>query len=163
MPQFDFSTFEPQLIWLAMSFIVLYCLMAGLALPRIARVLEERQDRIDDNLQKAGQLKTEADAAAEVYNKSVAEAQTRAHQVLIDAAQHLSQEAAQHQDALSQRLATEIEAAEARIAVARTDAITNIRAVSTEVARQAAEILTGESIEEGAVTAAIDAALTGRS
>ena len=65
LPQLDASKYPSMVIWLAISFAVLYVLMAKVTLPRIAQVLEKRQDRIDDNLEKATGLKAEAEAAAD--------------------------------------------------------------------------------------------------
>ncbi|HHI81664.1 MAG TPA: F0F1 ATP synthase subunit B', partial [Rhizobiales bacterium] len=44
MPQLDTSTFMPQLVWLAITFFVLYVIMTRLALPRIGGAIEQRQD-----------------------------------------------------------------------------------------------------------------------
>src|SRR6267142_2498096 len=63
MPQLDISTFTPQLVWLAVWFVVLYLLMAKLGLPRIAAVVEARRRRREDDLARAAQMKSEAEAA----------------------------------------------------------------------------------------------------
>ena len=68
MPQLDITTFSPQIIWLFITFIILYVLMAKVALPRIGNILEQRQARIDDNLNAAQNLRNEATADAEAYD-----------------------------------------------------------------------------------------------
>jgi len=62
MPQLEVSTFVPQLFWLAITFVVLYLLMKGIGLPRVGGAIEARRRRIDDDLARAAQLKSEAEA-----------------------------------------------------------------------------------------------------
>ena len=52
-PQFDPSTFTPQLFWLAVTFGVLFFAMWRFALPRLSNIMEARQQRIDADLDKA--------------------------------------------------------------------------------------------------------------
>jgi len=158
MPQFDPTTFAPQLIWLAITFLILYVVMARVALPRIAHVLEERQDRIDDNLERAVSLKAEADEASAAYEASADEARSRAYGVVAEAGQVLANEATRQQDALAADLSGQIETAETRINEAKKDAIGNVRAVAEDVARQAVEALAGEAGDDARITAAVEAA-----
>jgi len=72
MPQLELHDFAPQLIWLVISFVTLYLIMARVALPRIANVLEERRDRIASDLDKAEQLKRKTDEAIAAYEESLA-------------------------------------------------------------------------------------------
>ncbi len=78
MPQFDISTFPTQLIWLAIAFVLLYVLMARVALPRIGQVLEERQEKIDDNLDSAEQLRAETEVDSEAYETALVQAREQA-------------------------------------------------------------------------------------
>jgi F-type H+-transporting ATPase subunit b len=62
-PPFDKSTFPSQLFWLSVTFVLLYLLMARVALPRIASILGERRKHVDDHLAEAQRLKEQSDAA----------------------------------------------------------------------------------------------------
>ncbi len=155
LPQLDISTYPTQLVWLVLTFAVLYLIMSKVALPRVSQILEERQLRIEDNLSKAESLRQEAQAAAEAYEKSLAEARAEAHGIMIDTTNRIAEEAARQQTALSQSLDKETRAAEQRIAAARDTAMASLSEVAGEVAQAAAEKLTGESLDGKEVADAI--------
>jgi len=53
MPQLDPTTFVPQLFWLAITFVLLYLAMWKLVIPKIGEILQDRQIRIDNDLERA--------------------------------------------------------------------------------------------------------------
>ena len=63
-PPFESQYFPSQIFWLALSFIILYVVMARVALPRIGSILEDRRRRIDGDLQEAERLKGRIEAAS---------------------------------------------------------------------------------------------------
>src|SRR5271167_2661754 len=77
-PPFQSQHFPSQLLWLGVSFALLYVLMAKIALPRIGAILAERSKRIGDDLAAAERLKERSDAAQAAYRKSLADARARA-------------------------------------------------------------------------------------
>ncbi len=162
MPQLDLATFPPQLIWLAISFLVLYVLMAKLGLPRIDRALRARRTRIEDDLEKARQMKAEAEAVIAAYERALAEARQQAQLTLKETTDRLNAEAAQRQRETAEKLAGETAAAERRIVDAKTAALANVREVAFEVAIAAATKLTGAKVDAGQAAAAIDRAMRER-
>ena len=162
MPQLDVATFPPQLIWLAITFIVLYVLMATLGLPSIERALKARRTRIDDDLEKTRQMKAEAEAVIAAYERALAEARQQAQLTLKETTNRLNAEAAQRQRQTAEQLAGETAAAERRIAEAKAAALANVREVAFEVALAAATKLTGAKIDAGRAAAAIEQAMRER-
>ena len=53
-PPLDSGTFAPQLIWLALTFGLLYLLLKRFYLPRVGEVIEERRERIQRDLASGG-------------------------------------------------------------------------------------------------------------
>ena len=137
------------------TFTVLYLVMSRIGLPRISQILEERQNRIEDNLTKAESLRQEAQAAAETYEKLLAEARAEAHGVMINTINGIAEEAARQQAALSENLDNETRAAEQRIDDARDAAMASLGNVAAEVALATAEKLTGEILDDKAVAATV--------
>ena len=162
MPQFDPTYFASQLFWLYASFILLFILLSVFAMPKIGGVLEERAKRIDGNLDKAHQLKVEAEAAIAAYEKALAESRAEAHKILQANAAKIAEAAEARQKKLGDKLAKQIKDGEARIHAARDEALGHIRDVSVELVRASVEKLTGQASEDAQIEAAITASLGGK-
>jgi F-type H+-transporting ATPase subunit b len=162
MPQLDPTTFAPQLIWLAITFVALYALMAWVALPKVGKVIDERRARIETDLKEAQRLRTESEAIHAAYERSLSEARAEAQAAIRQTMDRVNAEAAERQREAAARLASETAAAETRIAAARTAALANVRTIAVEVARAAAGHLTGTVPDEARVGVAVDAVMKER-
>jgi len=162
MPQFDSSTFASQLFWLYVSFTLLLILLSVFALPKIAGVLEDRQKRIDANLEKASGFKIEAEAAIAAYEKALADSRAAAHRIFQENAKILAEKAEARQAELGAKLAMQIKEGEARVLAAKDEALGHIKEVSAELARSAVQRLLGEGVDDKKIEAAIAASTGGR-
>lgn len=158
MPQLDFATFAPQLIWLTIVFGVLYLVMARVALPRIATVIEERRDRIADDLDTAAQLKRSTEDAITSYETALQEARAKAHTIAQETRDRLSAETDARRTDLEGQLAARIKDAEASITATKNKALSNVRDVAVDVADAIAKQLLGES-DRAAAERAVDGEL----
>ena len=155
MPQLDPSSFASQLFWLTLTFVVFLLIVWRVALPKIARVLEDRREKLDRDLARAAELRDEAEKVLAEYEKLAAEGRASAQSVIREAADAASAHASAEHEKLSGKLEKEITAAEDRIAKARDDAMGDVGAVAGEIAQAAVERLIGVKVtDKGASDAA---------
>jgi len=159
MPQLELHDFAPQLIWLVISFITLYFIMARVALPRIATVLEERRDRIASDLDMAEQLKQKTDEAIAAYEQSLAEARNSAHAIAQETRDKLSGEVDAEKTQVEKQIADKTSKAEARIAEAKTKAMTHVNEVAADTAETIVTQLIGGKLTKKEVSQAVSKAL----
>lgn len=159
MPQFWPEYFSPQLIWLAITFVVLYLLMSRVALPRVADVLETRQDRIANDLDQAQQLQQQAEKVMAQYEAALAEARAEAQGMLAEVAAEAKAQAEKRNAEVAERLQKEGNEAARRIDAAKAEALGELRGVASEIAQAAAERLTGAEVPAGDVSEAVDKAM----
>jgi F-type H+-transporting ATPase subunit b len=155
MPQFDPNVWPTQLFWLAVIFAILVFIMAKYALPPIATMLEEREVRIEDRLRKAEHLKHDAEDAAAAYDKMIADARAEAQALARKVTDEAQQEASKRHAELAEKLHQQVEAAEARIAKARDEAIAGLKDVATDLVGDIVQRLVGETFDRGAITATV--------
>ncbi|ADH91689.1 H+transporting two-sector ATPase B/B' subunit [Ancylobacter novellus DSM 506] len=160
-PPFDVHTFPSQLIWLAIAFGALYLLMSRIALPRIANILEERHDRIADDLEEAGKLKAESEAAAYAYEQALASARNKAHGIATETRDKLAADSEAGRKSLEAELSAKLAAAETQIAATKDAAMSNVRGIAVDAAGAIVGNLIGTAPAPQAVEAAVDTAIKG--
>ena len=148
MPQFEQAdTFVSQLFWLLITFGVLYLVLRYALLPRIADVLESRQDRIANDLEEAEKLKRESEDALKAYEAALATARAHAQEMAAAAKAEATKDADRRSAELEAKLAEDLKTADARIHEVRSEALTGIRAVAEETAQAITAKLIGVEVD----------------
>lgn len=133
-PPLDATTFAPQLVWLAITFGLLYWLLSRFALPRIGQVMDERRERIQRDLNEAERLKTETDAALKAYEQSHAEARSRAQSIATDMRSKLAGEAEQARHKVDAELNAKLAQTEGQIAETKARALAGVNQIAADTA-----------------------------
>ncbi len=155
MPQFDVHDFAPQLVWLLISFVVLYFIMARVALPRIGAVIEQRRDRIASDLDQADQLKRRTEEAIATYERALAEARAKAHGIAQEARDKLNAELAAERAEVDKKIAIKTAEAEKRITAAKDAALAHVKEIATDTAGEIVNTLIGQAPSKSEVASAV--------
>lgn len=78
MPQLDPTYYISQLFWLAIMSIVLYNVLAKVALPGVAKMVETRDKQVRDDLATAYKLKQEAEDLKIAYSRALRDSDEKA-------------------------------------------------------------------------------------
>jgi F-type H+-transporting ATPase subunit b len=158
-PPFESSTYASQLLWLAITFGIFYLLVSKVIAPRIGGILEDRHDRIAEDLDEANRLKDESDAAVAAYEQKLAEARQNANEVALASREKAKAEStaerSKHEEALNKRLAE----SEAHVAEVKAKALAEVGGIAGETTQAIVERLLGSKVTKAEVTAAVRDAL----
>ena len=158
LPQLNPNDFAPQLIWLAISFLVLLFIMSRVALPRIGDVLDERRDRVQRDLEAAQRFKGETEKALAAYEKSLADARANASGLARQAREALTQQVDSERAGVDKTLAAKLADADARIAASKTKALSSVG----EIAADSVGAIVGKLIGQDVPRDEINRALGGK-
>jgi F-type H+-transporting ATPase subunit b len=161
MPQLDFTSWPPQLVWLAITFAALYFLMARVALPRIANVLEQRRDRVAADLDEAARLQQETADAISTYEAALAEARAKAHAIAAENRGRLNAELDAERAKIDQQTAAKTAEAEKRIGAMKQAAFGEVDQAASDTAEAIVKLLIGAKPAKTDIAAAVKAAMAG--
>lgn len=158
LPQLEADTFPSQIVWLLITFFALYAFFSSFALPKIGGVIEERSDRIADDLDKAAELNAQAQEAEREYERALADARAKSSAIAAETRKALDAEIAKMQADTDERLAAKVSEAEARIAAAQENIGEQMKTAAVDVAGALVAQLIDEAPSEDVVRRAVDAA-----
>jgi F-type H+-transporting ATPase subunit b len=143
-PPLDPGTFAPQLVWLALTFGLLYLILKRVALPRVGEVIEERADRVKRDLAQAEKLKAETAAALAEYEQALAEARTKSNAIAKATRDKLTAEVDKERAKVEAEIGAKLAEAERRIADTKAKALAGVADIAGEVAGAIVARLTGK-------------------
>jgi F-type H+-transporting ATPase subunit b len=158
-PPFQSETFASQLFWLVITFAALYLLASRVLLPRVGGIIDARANKIEGDLAEAQRFKGEADTANAAYEKSLADARSRAQALANATRDKQAAETDSKRKALEHQLDAKLGEAEKTIAATKATAMGNVRSIATDAASAIVQRLTGTVPSGEAVTTAVNDAL----
>jgi F-type H+-transporting ATPase subunit b len=158
-PPFDPATYGSQLLWLVVFFGLLYVLMSKVALPRIAGIIEARDNRVAGDLAEAGRLKEETDAAIAAYEQALATARQNAHGIAQQARDEAKSKTNAERASIEADLRGKLDAAETHIAEVKAGALAEVDAIAREATETMVEVLLGPRVTQNEVAGAVQSVL----
>jgi F-type H+-transporting ATPase subunit b len=141
-PPMDTTKYPSQIFWLIVFFGLLYWLMTRL-LPRIGATLGARKAKIDGDLSRAQALKEETEAAMKAYEKSLADARSKANDIAKTTREDITSQVYAENSKVNASLSARMTEAEARIGKARAKAMESIESIASETADEIVKTLSG--------------------
>jgi F-type H+-transporting ATPase subunit b len=154
-PPFDSANFAPLVIWLALSFGLLYLLMSKIALPRVENILHTRAAKISKDLGEAHAFRKQSEQAAEAHEKTIADARAKAQALAQEMQAKINTETEAKRHGLEGELNAKLAAAEAQIAETKAKAMTNVEGIARAAAAAIVERITGQPANPKAIAAAL--------
>ena len=143
------------LIWLAISFGLLYYLMSKIALPRVEGILKSRADKIASDLESANAAREKSELAAADHDKTIAEAKAKAQALAQQTQAKINADTDAKHHALEAELNAKLAGAEKKIVETKTTAMASVESIAKDAAAAIVERLTGRPADANAVAAAV--------
>lgn len=145
LPQMEVSTFSGQLFWLAITFGILFWYMSIYVIPRLGGIIEERKDRIADDLDQAAEFKQQAEAAQKSYDKALSDARAKAQGIAAETRKTVDDEITKLQSAMENDIADKISKAEERIDDMKQSATAKVNEAAVDITKAVIEKLIDEA------------------
>jgi F-type H+-transporting ATPase subunit b len=159
MPQFEFANFAPQIAWLALFFAILYFVIVRATVPRLARVIDEREGKVVGDIAAAEAAKANADRVHHGYEAEMTQAHAKAQAAVAEAKASATRDAEAKLGAANDALAAKADRATATLEASRKQAAQEIERIAGEAAADIVAMLIGTRPDDETAKAAARRAL----
>ena len=156
MPQLDPKYWASQAFWLILVFSVLYISIAKFYLPKIKNNLDNRENRIKDDLDDANKFKELSELKLKEYEKILEDAKKQVIKIHIDSKNTLDKDIQTKKTAIEKEIEKEIIKAQKEINELKNNSISDIQKISENIASNIIEKISGDKLNESSIKAAVE-------
>jgi F-type H+-transporting ATPase subunit b len=155
MPQLDPTYWASQAFWLILIFTLLYLTLSKIFIPKIKESIDDRENKIKDDLDEAQKLKLIAEEKLKEYETTIENAKKEVLKVIFDSKNQLSAEIQSKKKGIEKEIEKELKNAEKELEILKRDSLTDISTISEEMASKVVEQVSGEPLNQSSVKAAV--------
>jgi len=155
MPQLDPTYWASQAFWLILIFTLLYLVLSKLFIPKIKDSIDDRENKIKDDLDEAQKLKNVAEKKLKEYELTIENAKNEVQKILFESKNKLNSEIQNKKKIFKKEIDAEIENAEKEIENFKKCSLKSISTISEEMTSKVVEMISGEPMNQSSIKAAI--------
>ena len=155
MPQLDPTYWASQAFWLILIFTLLYLALSKLFIPKIKESIDDRENKIKDDLDETQKIKKLAEQKLKEYELSIDDTKKEVQKIIFESKKKLNLEIQVKKKKFEKEIELEIKNAEKEIKILKTDSLKNISTISEEMASKVIEQISGEPMNQSSIKAAI--------
>ena len=155
MPQLDPTYWASQAFWLILTFTVLYISIAKLYLPKIKNNLDDRENKIKDDLDAANKFKDLSELKLKEYEKILENSKKEVIKIHLDSKNKLDKDIQTKKDVMDKEIETEITKAQQEINELKKNSILDIQNISKDLASKIIENIYGDKLNESSIKATV--------
>ena len=156
MPQLDPKYWASQAFWLILVFSILYLSIAKFYLPKIKKNLDNRENKIKEDLDEANKMKSLSEKKLKEYNVILENSKKEVTKILLDSKNTLNKDIKNKKDSMEKEIENEISKAQKEILEMKKNSISSINNISQEIASNIIEKISGDKLNESSTRAVIE-------
>ena len=156
MPQLNPEFWVSQIVWLVLTFGVLYIVLSKLILPKISENLESRKSQILENIETAESQREESEKKLKEFEKIILESKLEAKNYFNEARQKILDDINSKRLALEKDIDEEISAAEQEVNNLKIGSHEKIRNIAVETSSELIKQLIGEEANNSSISAIVE-------
>ena len=156
MPQLDPTYWASQAFWLILIFTILYISISKFYLPKIKNNLDNRENKIKEDLDAANRFKDLSELKLKEYEKILENSKKEVIKIHFDSKNKLDKDIQKKKDLMDKEIEAEIIKAQKDIVELKKNSITDIQNISKDLASNIIESISGDKLNESSIKAAVE-------
>ena len=151
MPQLDPTYWASQAFWLILVFTILYISISKFYLPKIKDNLDNRENKIKEDLENANKFKEESEAKLKEYDLILENAKKEVLKIHLESKNILSKK-----ESMEKEIEKEILKAQKEISELKKNSISSIQIISGNIVSNIIENISGDKLNESSIKATVE-------
>ena len=156
MPQLDPTYWASQAFWLILVFTILYISVAKFYLPKIKNNLDDRENKIKEDLDTANKFNELSESKLKEYEKILEDSKKEVIKIHLDSKNELDKDIQAKKKIMEKEIESEITKAQKEIVELKKNSISDIQNISKDIASNIIEDISGDKLNENSIKAAVE-------
>ena len=156
MPQLDPKYWASQAFWLILVFTILYVSISKFYLPKIKNNLDNRENKIKEELENANKFKQQSEARIKEFEVILEKAKKEVYKIHLESKNILNKDIQSKKEAMEKEIEKDILKAQKEILELKKNSVSSIQNISENIASNIIQKLSGDKLNESSIKAAIE-------